>query len=106
MLRVTKLLSLLLVAAWAFQFAAADDKREPIKLGKVTEIAAAGGLLSPDGTIVAVNVLEKYEKKQGNAVLQGGSYHRVKLLDAATGKELAVIPGAQVSRFTAGGKVL
>lgn len=100
-MRIAKLLAICLTAG-AVGLALADD----VKPAKVIDIApAAGGLLSPDGKLVAVNVAEKYEKKQGNNI-QGGQIHRVKLLDAATGKELAIIPGASVSRFSADSKVL
>ncbi|MBY0522145.1 MAG: hypothetical protein K2R98_02030 [Gemmataceae bacterium] len=97
----------LLAAGLTFAASAADkEKAEPIKLVKAFEVDAAKfGVPSPDGKIVAVTVMEKFEKKAGNNQF-GGVYHRTRILDAATGKELAVIPGGEVNRFTNNGKSL
>ena len=101
-----KLAALTIIAALGGVLLAADEKVEPAKLIKLAEVAnAGGGIVSPDGKLIAVTVIEKYEKKNPNG-MASGSYHRVRLLEAAGGKELAVIPGASALRFSNDGQTL
>jgi len=85
---------------------AADEKAAPVQLARLTDVAnGTGGAVSPDGKLLAVSLIEKYERRQANGVASA-RYHRVRLLDAATGKELAVIPGASAPHFSSSGEVL
>jgi hypothetical protein len=109
------LMALSVLAILGTALAAGDDKPAPVRFTKLTEIASASdGIISPDGRLVAVSVTEVLDKKkQVNGVkgvmnpFQGsGMCQRVKLVEIATGKALAIIPGAAASCFTADGKIL
>jgi hypothetical protein len=98
--------ALVVLATLGTALAAGDDKPDAVKLTKLSDMAPAnGGIVSPDGKLSAVTV-------GGNGLMvlggnNGKARRQVKLCDAATGKELAVIPGASAAvSFTPNSKVL